>query len=349
MQPAKTLQDFFEEEEIEVMCEFHYDCLEREDFLELPILETAKEYFELYKKYQTINAKEKALLAIKKALELEPTNKKLLFECVHLSCNQQNFFSKTHYEIIDPITAISYLIEQDINNPQLYITRAKLREKPSDGYGYFQHKCQLESKKNTIKDIKTAIKLGLRDSKTYELLGDNYKERNEHNKAIKAYRIATKKDCCNSILYSKLAEEYYNVGNDIDAFFNANKSLFYNNNNSDAYYIKSLIYERNNKINEAKDELENAIEYETDSSEKLWKYSNLSILLHQLKEYKEEIEVLDKLIRQEYEYEDLCIIYLKRKIRAQFLSFKWIGIIPSFFLLLKMKYEEYKTSLIDIE
>ena len=344
MQPAKTLQDFFEEEKREEMCEVHYHLFEREDFLELPILETAKEYFELYKQYQQVNAKEKALLAIKKALELDETNEKLLFECINLSCNQQNFFSKTHYKIIDPITAISYLIEQDINNPHLYITRAKLKEKPQSSYFW-----EKENTKNTIKDIKTAIKLGLRDSNTYELLGDKYKEKNEHHNAIKSYRIALKKDCCNSILYSKLAEEYYNVENDIAAFINANKSLFYNNNNSDAYHIKSLIYQRNNKTFEAKYELENAIEYETDSSKKSWKYHELPRLLHKLKEYKEEIEVLDRLIRQEYENEDLCIIYLKQKIKAQFLSFRWLGIIPSFFLLLKMKYEEYQTSLIEWE
>ena len=95
--------------------------------------------------------------------------------------------------------------------------------------------------------------------------------------------------------------------------------------------------------------IEKAIEYETDLSKKLWKYQSLPYILHELKEYKEEIEVLDKLIRLEYEHEIFCIEYLKQKIKAQFLSFRWIGIIPSFVLLLKMKYEEYQRSLIEIE
>ena len=55
---SKNITRLFEEEESETFCEFHYHYFNEIDDLEIPTLETANEYFDLYKKYQTINAKE---------------------------------------------------------------------------------------------------------------------------------------------------------------------------------------------------------------------------------------------------------------------------------------------------
>lgn len=302
----------------------------------IPEFQTAKEYFEYYYECQRANFKDKANKALAYAVELDSRNPKYLKEYARTGYTNKRFWYTDKPTIYDPRKAANLLIELENDNPHNYIIRAILYR----GFGE-DHKCAIE-------DIITAIKLGLNDSKTYELLGDFYADAEEYEMAFKAYSYAIEitTECSN--LYLKKANLYFDLKKDKEAFYNVNQSLYYDENNTDAHYLKYQIYLKYGKTLDAKYALKDSLKVNNFQDDTWHRLSSLAEMHHRDKEYKEEIDILNKLIaikttsyfRAEYSWQ---------KIKALFWSFRLLEIIPAYIFMIKMKIEDFKLDFTSIE
>ena len=196
----------------------------------IPEFKTAKEYFEYYYECQRANFRDKANKALAFAVELDPRNPDYLREYAKTGYTNKKFWYLNKPTIYDPREAVNLLIELENNNPQNYIIRANL------------YRSTKEEHKFAIEDIITAIKLGLNNTETYELLGDFYAEAEDIEMALKAYSYAIELTTKPSNLYLKKANLYFAFKKDKEAFYNVNQSLYYNKKNADAEYLKYKIY-----------------------------------------------------------------------------------------------------------
>jgi len=299
---------------------------------EIPSLNTAKEYFELYYLYQRANFKDKANKALAMAVKLEPRNIDYLREYAATGYKNKAYHHWNEREIYDPIKAANLLIELEGNNPHNYLIRAHL----------YQHWSKREQ---AIDDIITAIKLGLNDSKIYEMLGDIYAEDLQYEMAVKSYTHAINLSVCNSNLYLKRGNVFFDMENDKEAFYNANQSLYYNPENTEAHYLKYQIYSKYNYSSFAIISLEKSLKKNIFKSEDEHRLSLLADSYHKGKIYKNEIKYLNILLAFEDEYKSLQVSSLKRKLKALFLSFRLFEVLPVFLFLLKAQWKklrEYK-------
>lgn len=76
--------------------------------------------------------------------------------------------------------------------------------------------------------------------------------------------------------------------------------------------------------------------------------SALAEMHHNDKEYKEEIKILNKLIAMHSTYY-FKADYSWQKIKALFLSFRLLEIIPTYIFMIKMKFEDFKLGFTPIE
>lgn len=333
---SEDLKKIFEDEWTESMMEFH-SHLDYSDYNPtLPALQTAKEYFDFYYYCQRANFKDKANKALAMAVELDPRNLDYLREYAKTGYTNKKFWYLDNSTIYDPKKAVNLLIELENDNPQNYIIRANLYRNTKD-----EHKFAIE-------DIITAIKLGLNNSETYELLGDFYAETNNVDNALKAYSYAIELTTECSNLYLKKANLYFALKKDKEAFYNANQSLYYDNENADAHYLKYKIYSKYGKSWEAKCALEHSLKEDMFKNVIWHRLSALAEIYHSDKDYKKEIDVLNKLIAM-HSTSYFKAEYSWKKINALLLSFKLMDVIPTYIFMIKMKIENRLLDFVPIE
>ena len=302
----------------------------------IPEFQTAKEYFEYYYECQRANFNDKANKALAFAVELDPRNPDYLREYAKTGYTNKKFWYLNKPTIYDPREAVNLLIELENNNPQNYIIRANL------------YRSTKEEHKFAIEDIITAIKLGLNNTETYELLGDFYAEAEDIEMALKAYSYAIELTTKPSNLYLKKANLYFAFKKDTEAFYNVNQSLYYDKKNADAEYLKYKIYLKYGKTLDAKYALIHSLDESSFKNETWHRLSALAEMHHNDKEYKEEIKILNKLIAMHSTYY-FKADYSWQKIKALFLSFRLLEIIPTYIFMIKMKFEDFKLGFTSIE
>jgi len=332
----KDIEKLFNEEWSEAIEETECHMMYSDYNPTIPEFLTAKEYFDYYYECQRANFRDKANKALAYAVELDPRNPEYLREYARTGYSNKKFWYTDKPAIYDPRKAVNLLIELENNNPYNYIIRANLYRGSRD-----EHRCAIE-------DIITAIKLGLNDSKTYELLGDFYADVKDYEMAFKAYSYAIEITTNCSNLYLKKANLYFELKNDKEAFYNVNQSLYYDENNTDAHYLKYQIYLKYGKTLDAKFELKDSLKVDTFKDDTWHRLSSLAELHHKDKEYKEEIDILNKLIAIKTTYY-FRAEYAWQKIKALLLSFRLLEIIPVYIFMIKMKIEDFKLGFTPIE